>query len=76
MNFVGVDVNTASPQLLSHVAGLTRRVAQEIVAYREKEGAFPDRQALKKVPFLGDARFQQAAGFLRIPQGTNPLDET
>ena len=76
VNFVGVDVNTASPQLLSHVAGLTRRVAQEIVAYREKEGAFPDRQALKKVPFLGDARFQQAAGFLRIPQGTNPLDET
>lgn len=76
VNFVGVDVNTASPQLLSHVAGLTRRVAQEIVAYREKEGAFPDRQALKNVPFLGDARFQQAAGFLRIPQGTNPLDET
>ena len=76
VNFVGVDVNTASPQLLSHVAGLTRRVAQEIVAYREKEGAFKERKALKKVPLLGDARFLQAAGFLRIPSAANPLDGT
>ena len=76
VNFVGVDVNTASPQLLSHIAGLTRRVAQEIVAYREKNGAFRDREALRKVPYLGDARFLQAAGFLRIHRGANPLDGT
>ena len=76
VNFVGVDVNTASPQLLSHIAGLTRRVAQEIVAYREKHGAFRDREALRNVPYLGDARFLQAAGFLRIHRGANPLDGT
>ncbi|MDO5530382.1 Tex family protein [Sutterella sp.] len=76
VNFVGVDVNTASPQLLAHVAGLTRRVAQEIVNYRESHGAFRDREALKDVPYLGDARFLQAAGFLRIHRGANPLDGT
>ena len=76
VNFVGVDVNTASPQLLEHVAGLTRRVAQEIVRYREQHGAFGDRNELGEVPYLGAARFQQAAGFLRIPQGKNPLDST
>lgn len=76
VNFVGVDVNTASPQLLEHVAGLTRRVAQEIVSYREANGAFADRRALLNVPFLGAARFQQSAGFLRIPRGANPLDGT
>ena len=76
VNFVGVDVNTASPQLLSHVAGLTRRVAQEIVAHREANGAFRDREALKAVPYLGAARFLQAAGFLRIHRGANPLDGT
>lgn len=76
VNFVGVDVNTASPQLLEHVAGLTRRVAQEIVRYREQHGAFEDRNELENVPYLGAARFQQAAGFLRIPQGKNPLDGT
>lgn len=76
VNFVGVDVNTASPQLLEHVAGLTRRVAQEIVRYREQHGAFEDRNELGNVPYLGAARFQQAAGFLRIPQGRNPLDGT
>ena len=76
VNFVGVDVNTASPQLLEHVAGLTRRVAQEIVRYREGHGAFRDRSELEEVPYLGAARFLQAAGFLRIPRGVNPLDET
>lgn len=76
VNFVGVDVNTASPQLLEHVAGLTRRVAQEIVRYREQHGAFGDRNELGEVPYLGATRFQQAAGFLRIPQGKNPLDST
>ena len=76
VNFVGVDVNTASAELLSHVAGLTRRVAKEIVTYRNANGAFESRESLKKVPYLGAARFQQAAGFLRIPRGANPLDAT
>lgn len=76
VNFVGVDVNTASPQLLSYVAGLTQRVAREIVKCREAEGPFRTREALKKVPYLGAARFQQSAGFLRIPHGEDPLDAT
>lgn len=76
VNFVGVDVNTASPQLLEHVAGLTRRVAQEIVRRRETHGAFRERSELCEVPYLGNVRYQQSAGFLRIPQGANPLDST
>lgn len=76
VNFVGVDVNTASPQLLSYVAGLTQRVAREIVKRREAEGPFRTREALKAVPYLGAARFLQSAGFLRIPHGDDPLDAT
>ena len=76
MNFVGVDVNTASAELLGYLAGLTKRVAKEIVSYREANGPFVDRTELLKVPFLGSARFEQAAGFLRIPGGRNPLDAT
>lgn len=76
VNFVGVDVNTASVELLGYVAGLTKRVAREIVAYRETNGPFADRTELLKVPFLGSSRFEQAAGFLRIPHGRNPLDAT
>lgn len=76
VNFVGVDVNTASAELLGYVAGLTKRVAKEIVSYREANGPFVDRTELLKVPFLGSARFEQAAGFLRIPGGRNPLDAT
>jgi len=70
VNQVGVDVNTASPELLSYVAGLTRPVAEKIVASRP----FTSREELRKVPRLGPKAFEQAAGFLRIPGGRNPLD--
>lgn len=76
VNFVGVDVNTASVELLGYVAGLTTRVAKEIVNYRETNGPFADRKDLLNVPYLGSSRFEQAAGFLRIPHGCNPLDAT
>ncbi len=76
VNFVGVDVNTASAELLGYVAGLTKRVAKEIVDFREAHGPFADRTQLLRVPYLGNARFEQAAGFLRIPHGRNPLDAT
>lgn len=76
VNFVGVDVNTASAALLSCVAGLTKRVANEVVKYRESHGAFRTRKSLLDVPFFGPARYEQAAGFLRIPRGENPLDAT
>ncbi len=76
VNYVGVDVNTASPALLSYVAGINRRVAEAIVAYRNEHGPFRSRAELKRVKGLGEKAFQQAAGFLRIPGAENPLDET
>lgn len=74
VNAVGVDVNTASAALLARVSGLTTSVAQNIVAHRDAHGAFKSREQLKKVPRLGDKAFEQAAGFLRIAGGDNPLD--
>ena len=74
VNAVGVDVNTASAPLLARVSGLSSSVAQSIVNYRDMQGAFPSRAALKKVPRLGDKTFEQAAGFLRVIGGQNPLD--
>ncbi|QNA98275.1 Tex family protein [Massilia sp. Se16.2.3] len=74
VNAVGVDVNTASAPLLARVSGLSSSVAQSIVSYRDMKGAFPSRAALKKVPRLGDKTFEQAAGFLRVVGGENPLD--
>lgn len=74
VNAVGVDVNTASPQLLMQVAGLTSGIATNIVAYRQQHGPFRNREELKKVTRFGDKAFEQAAGFLRINNGDNPLD--
>ncbi|WP_435950054.1 Tex family protein [Psychrobacter sp. DM8] len=76
VNAVGVDVNTASPAILAHIAGLNKNVAQQIVTYRREHGAFATRDALKDVPRLGVKTFEQAAGFLRIHEGSNPLDAT
>ncbi|WP_413189818.1 helix-hairpin-helix domain-containing protein [Psychrobacter sp. AT9] len=76
VNAVGVDVNTASPAILAHIAGLNKNVAQQIVTYRKEHGAFDSREALKNVPRLGAKTFEQAAGFLRIHDGSNPLDAT
>ena len=76
VNRVGVDVNTASASLLGYVSGITPTVAKNIVAYREEHGAFTDRRQLKDVPKLGPKAFQNAAGFLRIAGGANPLDAT
>jgi uncharacterized protein len=74
VNRVGVDVNTASAPLLARVSGLGQTLAANIVAYRDENGAFKTRTALKKVPRLGPKAFEQAAGFLRIMNGKNPLD--
>jgi uncharacterized protein len=74
VNAVGVDVNTASVPLLARVAGLDAMTARNIVSYREQQGAFQSRLALKNVPRLGDKTFEQAAGFLRVNQGQQPLD--
>ncbi|WP_428775579.1 Tex family protein [Vibrio sp.] len=74
VNAVGVDVNTASPALLTRVAGLSQTLAQNIVAYRDEHGRFDSRSQLKKVPRLGPKAFEQSAGFLRIMDGRNPLD--
>jgi uncharacterized protein len=74
VNRVGVDVNTASPALLSHVAGIGPTLAQRIVAHRDEHGPFPDRRSLLDVYGLGPKSFEQAAGFLRIRDGANPLD--
>ncbi|HWK73012.1 MAG TPA: Tex family protein [Povalibacter sp.] len=74
VNAVGVDVNTASPALLARVSGLTSTLAENIVSYRNQHGAFANRAALKGVPRLGPKTFEQAAGFLRIVEGDNPLD--
>ncbi|MGV3249990.1 Tex family protein [Streptococcus suis] len=76
VNQVGVNVNTASPALLAHIAGLNKTISENIVKYREENGALTSRQQLKKVPRLGDKAFEQAAGFLRIPDATNFLDNT
>jgi len=76
VNHVGVDVNTASPALLTHVVGIGPKLAENIVAHRDSNGPFKSRAALKKVSGLGPKAFEQAAGFLRIRAGSNPLDET
>ena len=74
VNGVGVEVNTASKQLLSYVAGLNSSIAENIVAFRNENGAFTSRAQLKKIPRLGDKAFEQAAGFLRIRDAKHPLD--
>ncbi len=74
VNAVGVDVNTASIPLLTRISGLNAGLAANIVSYRDANGAFKSRDDLKKVPRLGDKTFEQAAGFLRVPNGDNPLD--
>lgn len=76
VNAVGVDVNTASAALLTRVAGLNETLAKNLVEYRDEHGAFSNREALKKVPRMGEKTFQQAAGFLRIMTGDNPLDSS
>ena len=76
VNSVGVEVNTASRELLSYVSGLNAALAKNIVDYRNANGAFPSRVELKKVPRLGPKAFEQAAGFLRIREGGNPLDSS
>ncbi len=76
VNRVGVDLNTASPSLLSYIAGINSGVAKNIVAYREEHGKFADRRQLLKVPKLGEKAFNQCAGFLRITGGEEPLDAT
>lgn len=76
VNQVGVNVNTASPQLLQYVSGLNKTTAQNIVTYRDENGGFTSRPQLKKVPRLGPKAYEQAIGFLRIPNGKNVLDNT
>lgn len=76
VNSVGVDLNTASYSLLSYIAGINSAVAKNIVAYREENGRFTDRKELLKVPKLGKKAFEQCAGFLRVRDGKNPLDNT
>ncbi|HEM46940.1 MAG TPA: S1 RNA-binding domain-containing protein, partial [Alphaproteobacteria bacterium] len=74
VNRVGVDANTASPALLAYVSGIGPKLAERVVAYRDANGPFPDRAALRRVPGLGPKAFEQAAGFLRVREGRNPLD--
>lgn len=76
VNSVGVDVNTATPSLLSYVAGVSQTVAKNIVKYREENGKFKERKELLKVPKIGKASYEQCAGFIRIPDGKNPLEIT
>ena len=76
VNAVGVDINTASPSLLQRVSGLTKTTAKNIVAYREEKGIFTSRKAINKVPKLGPKAFQQCAGFLRVPESKQVLDNT
>jgi uncharacterized protein len=76
VNFVGVDVNTASKHLLVYVSGLSNTLAKNIVEYRAKNGPFKTRDELKKVPMMGPKSFEQCAGFLRIPGAENPLDNS
>lgn len=74
VNAVGVDLNTASAALLQHISGLNETVAKNLIQYRDEHGAFSTREELKKVPRMGEKTYQQAVGFLRIINGTNPLD--
>jgi len=76
VNEVGVNLNTASASLLTHISGLSRKVAKNIVDQREKKGRFKSREEIKEIAGVGDFRFQQAAGFMRIPDGDHPLDNT
>jgi protein Tex len=76
VNSVGVDVNTASKHLLTYIAGLGEKLAANVVAYRTENGAFATKAQLKKVPRMGDKAFEQCAGFLRVKDGKNPLDNT
>src|SRR5699024_4413594 len=76
VNQVGINLNTASAPLLSHISGLTRRVAKNIVTRRESEGQCSSRQEIKAIKGVGEFRFQQAAGFMRIPESEHPLDNT
>jgi uncharacterized protein len=76
VNQVGIDLNTASAALLRYISGLNSKTAQEIVEYRQQQGPFKNREQLKQVPGIGEKSFQQAAGFLRIRSGDNPLDAT
>jgi uncharacterized protein len=76
VNYVGVDVNTASAALLGYVAGLSKKVAANVVDHRDEHGPFHKRSELKKVRGLGPKAYEQAAGFLRVPESTNPLDNT
>ena len=76
VNAVGVDVNTASVALLARISGLNATLAQNIVSHRDEHGAFKTRAALKKVARLGEKTFEQAAGFLRVMNGDNPLDSS
>ncbi|RYZ24265.1 MAG: RNA-binding transcriptional accessory protein [Chitinophagaceae bacterium] len=76
VNFVGVDVNTASKHLLQYVSGISTTLAGNIVAYRNQNGPFKSREELKKVPLMGPKSFEQCAGFLRIPNAENPLDNS
>ena len=76
VNSVGADLNTASPALLSHISGLSSTVCKNIVAFREENGSFESRAQRKKVPKLGPKAFEQCAGFLRVPGGKEPLDNT
>src|SRR5262249_37716770 len=76
VNYVGVDLNTASVPLLRHVSGLNQHAARELVEYRKQHGPFTNRQQLKQVPGIGEARWTQAAGFLKVLGGDEPLDRT
>jgi uncharacterized protein len=76
VNAVGVDINSASPALLSYVSGLTNATAANVVAYREENGVYTSRAQIKKVPKIGPKAFEQCAGFLRVPESKNVLDNT
>ena len=76
VNSVGININTASKSLLSYVSGIGEKMAENIVAYRSENGPFEDRKQIKKVPRLGEKVFQQAAAFVRIHNGKNPLDNS
>lgn len=76
VNHVGVNLNTASAALLTYVSGLSKKLAEKVVAYRDEIGGFREREQLRKVPGVGPQKFEQAAGFLRIPESPHPLDNT
>lgn len=76
VNYVGVNLNTASATLLSHISGISKKVADSIVAYRDKNGAISSRKELLEVPYLGAKAFENCAGFLRVPESNEPLDDT